>query len=398
MGKDAEERIAPAAAPVRHKWRWLFAAVLVVGALALGEGLVRLFGRTGFATPDTLRANSIQFEPTVYARHAFPQMAQISADPGYFYINPRGYRGRDFEVPKPSGTIRVVIMGGSQVYDGSAREGYDWPHLVESNLHARGYWWVEVINAGIPGHASADTLGRIFSEIWMLEPDYIVVCHAWNDIKYFADLSPEHSLLRSVRPPPFRQQDGRTVVWNPYMYYSGPLDRWACRSQLYVRLRNRYWSWRLGRVGFEGLITGTVRNRSGQAALADDFGPWGPRQYELTTRLIARAAQCISAVPVLVTQPRLVRADNTAEERGRIRYEYVKLTHAALVRAFAECDQALRRAAAAEGAALLELAQLVPATLENFSDQVHTTAAGDQAIAAALAEFLADRVAARSQK
>ena len=44
---------------------------------------------------------------------------------------------------------------------------------------------VEVINAGIPGHTSGDSLGRLYTEIWQWKPDYVIMYEAWNDIKYF---------------------------------------------------------------------------------------------------------------------------------------------------------------------------------------------------------------------
>jgi len=105
-------------------------------------------------------------------------------------INSKGYRGRDFQVPKPEEKIRMIFLGGSAAFDRQAPMGKDWPHLVEKELRESGYKEIECINAGTPGHASWDSLGRLYSEMWMFEPEYIFVYHSWNDIKYFRWLNP----------------------------------------------------------------------------------------------------------------------------------------------------------------------------------------------------------------
>ena len=94
------------------------------------------------------------------------------------------------------------------------------------------------------------------------EPDLVVLYHGWNDLKLFAELSPERSLLRRLRPPP--REEGSDLVWNPFVRASGPLDRALFRSSLYVRLRRRWLEWRLGLRGPEGLL------RSDPAAAAVD--------------------------------------------------------------------------------------------------------------------------------
>src|SRR3990172_3878315 len=104
--------------------------------------------------------------------------------PGYI-INSKGYRGREFSIKKNKGTIRIIIYGGSSVFDIYEPEGKDWPHRVEQMLKENDISNVEVINAGIPGFTTLDCVGRIFSDSWTLEPDYVVIYEAWNDICYF---------------------------------------------------------------------------------------------------------------------------------------------------------------------------------------------------------------------
>jgi lysophospholipase L1-like esterase len=359
-------------------------SLLLVGGL--GEVYLRL--NRPPASPQILRRQSLEYEATLFARHALPRMRQDKIYEGRipFHVNERGYRGRPFAVPKPPGTVRLVVLGGSAAFDTEAPEGRDWPRQVETLLRRRGHPEVEVINAGTPGHATWDALGRLYAEIWMFEPDYVLVYESWNDIKSFRGLGPGESLLRHFQPADSVRESGTALVDNPFLYPTGPVDRLLCHSQLYVRLRSRYWSWRLGIVGFEGAL----RPRGADAAPepADRYSPVGPRQVEMNLRLIAAAARAAGARPVFLTQARRVWPSNTPEERATIRYEHAGLTHEALLRAFADCDRAMRAAGAAEGAPVLDLAAAAQGHGDWFVDHVHTTAKGSAEIARRTADFL----------
>jgi hypothetical protein len=100
-----------------------------------------------------------------------------------------------------------VIVGGSSVFDANARDaseeaGRDWPHLAEGFLKRSGYSDVDVINAGAPGHATFDSLGRLYSQIWIYQPDYVLLYNCWNDVKYFRVVTPEQPLITPFRPLP----------------------------------------------------------------------------------------------------------------------------------------------------------------------------------------------------
>ena len=73
-------------------------------------------------TPSGLRAQSLSYEPVVFARHALSREARrvinfYAPESVFFPINLRGYRGPVFAVPKLPETIRVVVYGGSSVFD-----------------------------------------------------------------------------------------------------------------------------------------------------------------------------------------------------------------------------------------------------------------------------------------
>ena len=361
--------------------------------IVFGEAYIRL--TKPYMTPDALGDESLEYEATVLSRNAFPQRVQRGAQrhvSGIAMINSRGYRGEEFAIPKPAGTTRIVLLGGSAVFDIYAKVGEDWPNLVETKLHEIGHSNIEIINAATPGHATWDSLGRLYGEIWMFEPDYVVVCHAWNDIKYFTWLSSEKSLLRGFRPLPVVPGDPNVIVWNPFTQYTGSVDHFFSRnSQLYVRLRWRYMSWRLGLMhqSIEGGRQVDISVPTNATEISDSYSNWGIEQYKLNLRVIADTARDIGAEPIFLTQPRLVSENNGQTERDLIGYEGVFLTHEALLQAFEQTDEAIFDVAQIEHVTVFELSSLNGKT-DLFRDHVHTTRTGSEAVANAVANLFAE--------
>ena len=377
------------------------ATSLLLSAILFG-GLAEIYVRAKepLPGPDTLLAQSIEYESTLFSRDAFPQMAQhkVIRDPHTplgrreLEINDRGTRGRRFALPKPPGTVRVIVLGGSSAYDVYALEGRDWPHLIEGELHRRGFRHVEVINAGTPGHSTWDVLGRFHAEIWMFQPDIVLLYSAWNDIKYFSWLTPDQSLLRGYRPKPSAWVLDRDtqMIANPFIYYSSPLDRSLCRSQLYLRLRTSYWKRRLEEEGVRDLDRrGRIREGVAPTTMSDTYGPWGPRQYKLDVSLIVETARAIGARPVLLTEARAVTRGSSDPAGVEIDYKTVGLTRDGLLRAFDECDRAIRDVAREKQVDLFDVSAQMSGRAGLFADEVHVTAKGSAALGRAVAEYLA---------
>ena len=362
-------------------------ATLAVTALGLAaEIYVRKTSVYGYVTPEIGRERSLQYSPAIFARHTFPQKEQNAYggktvyDNLTYHINTRGYRGPEFAVPKPAGTIRIIIYGGSQVFDTTNSEGRDWPRRVESLLRQNGFPQVEVINAGTPGHASFDSVGRLFAEGHALEPDYVVLCNAWNDIKYF---HLNQTLLRHTKPY-IENSD-------PRKFYQNSLDRFLCEhSQLFVRLRTNYYGWKL-RAGSEGQ---TLGSGDGDATPLDYISPLAVKQYHLDVQTFADLAKNTGSVPVLVTQPRVVALDNPPELIRSLAFaNYVRMTHAGLVRAFALTDDIIRQTAREKGAVLLDASSRLTGRANLFTDEVHFTDTGAQEMAELVAAELSKLLA-----
>lgn len=356
-------------------FRLLGVLTFIVITLICGEIFVRLF--FSYYTPDTVKKHSLPYAPAAYASSMFAPVndrIEISLVKAVgaktYFINEHGSRGASFKLPKPPGVRRIVVLGGSTVFDLNADEGFDWPHLVEKFLKEKGHHQVEVINAGIPGHTSSDSLGRLHAEIWQWEPDYLMIYEAWNDIKYFNSLSYNAPLIRLVKPS---NSDA-----DPFKTYQGTMDYLLSYSQLYVRIRTRYFAWK-HQVGSEGKL---------KEERKDNVGSLGLSQFRLNMEMFVDVSRNIHAIPILITQATLVSSMNTEEDRKRIVYGYVGLSHEGILQAYEKCRQVILGVAREKKADVLDLLPQLQGKSELFHDHDHTTPRGSEEIARRVANFL----------
>jgi len=360
----------------------MWVGLSVVFVFLSGEILVRVFFR--YNTPDTIRDNSLHYIPSIFSRHRLKPNQVVRTDLAWgvgserertdlvYFINEFGYRGPSFASPKPKGICRIVVLGGSTVFDPNTN---DWPHRLGNFLKAMGHTNVEVINAGVPGHATFDSLGRLYSQIWTFDPDYVLVYHGWNDFKYWRTLTHKNPLVDHFRP-----YDDSV---DPFRNYQGFLDKLLCMSQLYVKFRNRYFIWKAD-VGPEGTIPGQ--------GYQSTYSPLGVRQFKLNIQLIVDATRNIGATPILLTQATLVSADNSEEDRRKIAYEYQRLGHESILDAYRNAREVVLSVAQEKGVDFLDLGEMFSGQSDLFKDHAHTTPKGSNTIAKATATFLADKL------
>jgi lysophospholipase L1-like esterase len=90
------------------------------------------------------------------------------------YIGNFGFRGKDVDLAKAPGTIRIITMGGSFVYGYGVPDDQTWSYLLEQELKkASGRY--EVINGGINSMDINGILRKIIGEIVFFKPDYLII-------------------------------------------------------------------------------------------------------------------------------------------------------------------------------------------------------------------------------
>jgi lysophospholipase L1-like esterase len=116
-----------------------------------------------------------------------------------------GYRNEEFTLEKPSGTFRIVTLGGSSTYDVRIEDNAKtFAAQLEKRLKDEyGYKQVQVINAGVPGYNSWEILVNLEFRVIDLDPDLVIIYEGTNDVH-----------ARLVKPSAYRGDDlGRRQAW-----------------------------------------------------------------------------------------------------------------------------------------------------------------------------------------
>ena len=373
--------------------RRVFACLSVALALTLGLAALEIACRLFLPnhTPGYLASKfALEYVASPFCRHMFPAREQriydvTQPDRLVFRINRYGYRGPDFTPDKPQGVFRIVVIGGSAAFDPGATEGNDWPHQIQGLLRARGYSNVEVINAGIPGHAAPDSLGRMNAEIHELAPDVVLFYHAWNDLKYLRHLASGWTMLRAIVPFDPHYSD-------PLQSATGWLDAFLCHSRLYGDLRYAFLT-RWLKVGEEGSTVERLPESPFFASTKLGPSSWEryterfDRQYQLNFRDLVDCARNMGAAPVVAVPAVLIHAGNTPAEQKKLKLDYVKLPLDKVVQLIDDLNRILRQTAQEKQCLLLDLSAFSGRN-ELFASGVHFSEQGSAAIATAAADFL----------
>ena len=311
-----------------------------------------------------IREKSLIYRAAVSTVHRlFPKQAMVFEKKPGWNVNKRGFRGPDIAIVKPQGTVRLVFLGGSQVFDPN---GDNWP-LQAGKILSTPNRPVDVINAGIPAHRTADSLGKLFTELWLLEPNVLVLCQAWNDIKYFSLLSPEQPYRDIVNPPP-----------HDWRIEPGGLDRLLCVSSIY----------RMGRSRFIAAIVAAEGEKP--RALTGHIRKWGLQQYKINIELICDFAKNLGVKAVLCKQARLPTSESTESDRQRINYVDVGMRHEEMVRALEQCDRVIQDVANRKECSIIDMDNALSGKSHLFADSIHFSLEGSRQAARLVAERLAE--------
>lgn len=140
--------------------------------------------------------------------------------------NSLGYRGDEITVPKPKEVYRIAILGGSTTYTEFVRDNKKtFPALLEKLLNQQSAGRrIEVVNAGVPGYSTFESLGNLCFRVLDLEPDLVIIHHGVNDAH-----------CRLVDPAHYRgDNSGRRICWTT------PIDVHLLRFSLLARVIGRH--------------------------------------------------------------------------------------------------------------------------------------------------------------
>lgn len=362
--------------PNRRRQNIFLVIIIFLSALLFIEFVLRI--KPTMTTAQIYDA-SVKYEGSIFSRN---KLAGGDYAVPYPYLGVKkyefhkGYHGPDFEFQKPEGEIRIVILGGSFIFGDHQDEweeieaGYNpnWILRIETKLKAKKVNNVRIINAGIPGHASFDSFGRLYSEIHLFQPDYVVMCHGWNDIKYFTKVNPENSLLKEYPPLIPKKRDD---VVDPFEI-----------SQIYLRIK------RLIQFSGKGL-EGNIDSGSKKIGITK----YAKRQFELNVSLFVQTCKIIDAQPILMTQPRLIHRTNTEAQRNRIAYNFQSLDHDGICDAYDFIDSVFLNFPDKDSQVFShDFAKPYTGVDSLFKDHVHLNKNGSEVLSHHLADYFSELI------
>jgi lysophospholipase L1-like esterase len=117
-----------------------------------------------------------KFPPNYILKGARGQSSEIAS------INSLGFRGPDFQAIKPTGTLRIICLGGSSTFGFHNQDTGTYPVQLQNllNQNHRNIT-VEVINAGFPYYTTGSILSLLQEEILNYGPDILTLYSAAND-------------------------------------------------------------------------------------------------------------------------------------------------------------------------------------------------------------------------
>jgi lysophospholipase L1-like esterase len=158
--------------------------ILMVGstavALLLAEGLIRL------VAPVPLIPQMYATDPHTIFRSKPNTREHSTLGEGVVWswtTNSAGFRGtREYTMPKPAGTRRVVVLGDSFTFGFGVEDHQTYPAVLEQRLDSTcGGTDIEVVNAGVSGFSTSQELALLEHEGASLAPDAVVVGFFLND-------------------------------------------------------------------------------------------------------------------------------------------------------------------------------------------------------------------------
>ncbi len=133
-----------------------------------------------FGTVDaTLKRRTPRFVRHHYLNYALSPTYNMSGT----HHNRYGFRKPDFKIEKPEGTYRIATIGGSTTYtEFVSKDKNTYPARLEYELKKMGYANVEVVNAGVPGYTSWESLINFEFRVLDLDPDLVIIYQNINDV------------------------------------------------------------------------------------------------------------------------------------------------------------------------------------------------------------------------
>lgn len=215
------------------KWAARGTAVLfsLLAGLGVGEGFLRWRAATALQVPPRPARPEVAGLPVIEGVHRLAEPGQKANYRGALYTtNSRGFRGPEFTVAKPAGTLRIAMLGDSYTMGSGVNYEESYPAQVEQALqNEASSTRVQVLNLGLSGLSLEGSVRLRLP--WALEYDADLLVYGFtvNDLEgpsyrphSRANRAPSGSLLVDLAHD--RWDYLRDITWPSASSYIRELD------------------------------------------------------------------------------------------------------------------------------------------------------------------------------
>lgn len=194
-------------------------ALILIAAFLVLEGCFRFFRHERDPLKDIVQKDP---EYLLKPNTTFHSLSSVAGEFEYdAHINRFGYRGGDFLMPKPAGTVRILAVGDSFTFGVGSPDWETIPAFLEKELLSKGVA-AEVINAGIGGTSPVYHYVNLRDIHLRYQPDAVVLFLDLTDL--WDDWNGErHAVLGAdgeIRRFDPMFTDGKRDWWITATYYS----------------------------------------------------------------------------------------------------------------------------------------------------------------------------------
>jgi hypothetical protein len=104
---------------------------------------------------------------------------------GHISVNSDGFRAKEYSIPKPKGTFRIILLGDSEAFSQSLSLNDTFAKKLESRINEICKDRVfEILNMGVEGYNTIQELEFLKYKALKYQPDSVILYYCFNDPDY----------------------------------------------------------------------------------------------------------------------------------------------------------------------------------------------------------------------
>jgi hypothetical protein len=297
-------------------------------------------------------------------------------------INALGFRGKEIDLEKKEGQIRIVCLGGSETFGVFESKDKEWPSQLGEMLGDQ-FPKVEVINTSVAGLTIKNKKAYVKKYVLPLKPDIMITTQgALLPVTDSIRGVESKRLVSQVKGQGVKHPVSKLMSHLPINLRTEDVIRGLLPEFLSAPINTWRLQWKIRKKESRHLIHKEPIDRVPEYIILE---------FEEDLRLFVEYLQGNHMVPILLTYPTLFTTRNKNFYRYLLlstRRLCVELSDDGIIDASGKFNDSIRRIAGKQNVALIDNDLLIPKTLEYFVDYSHYTNKGAECIARNIYQFL----------